>query len=147
MLKTYSGVLQEIGDGMVAHQAQLQTKMTHHISYLQIGDVVVRKFTAVSGVAGKLDRSVGDDVTLYFSQSALGHGRLLVGIKQADGKTFKSPSYLGLAIPLALLMLLVGIVTLKVIIGFFIIIVGLLVFWPIIRRGIDTQRVPHAMKI
>ena len=47
----------------------------------------------------------------------------------------------------ALLMLLVGIVTLKVIIGFFIIIVGLLVFWPIIRRGIDTQRVPHAMKI
>ena len=55
-------------------------------SYIQIGDHVLKKVKAFTGISSKLEvaRANGGLVTIYI------HGKTLIGVKMPDGKIFSS---------------------------------------------------------
>ena len=83
-MKEYTGVLGTIGAGTYANSLNVGSNTISTISYIEIGDKIIKKVKAYSGICGELSHALGTEVTLYFK------GRHLVGIKTQGGRTFAS---------------------------------------------------------
>lgn len=82
-MKEYVGVISELGASNSISNGYGSNGLTTY-SYVQIGDQIVKKVKAFTGIRSKLEAALqqGESITLYF------HGKFLIGIRMADGKLF-----------------------------------------------------------
>lgn len=83
-MKEYTGILKAIGAGTAADSLRVGANKIETYSYIEIGDSIVKKAKAYTGIAGELSNALGSEVTLYMQ------GRFVVGVKTASGRTFAS---------------------------------------------------------
>jgi hypothetical protein len=78
-MQTHKGILKEIGQS-VAHTK----KGLIVYSYLQIGDELVKNQIGITGLSGKMENQLGNEITLFAIDNHI------VAVQTADGKTFSS---------------------------------------------------------
>lgn len=139
-MREYKGIIKTIGAGTAMATSRTGNLGTY--SYIEIGDEIIHGPKAWSGIQGELSAAlrVGEPVTLHM------HGNYLVGITQADGRTFASGGDGGIDWMMFLIYLVIGIPLTLAVIGFFFLYLAWR-HWQRIAAGFAASGLPGAIMI
>lgn len=79
-MKEVNGVLKMLGSGSTV-KTQVGKSFVHYNS-IEIGDTILQKVRTAQSLSDYVERGLGEQVTLFLN------GKMLVGVRLADGKTY-----------------------------------------------------------